>query len=142
MSSRPSASFVLFLKKERFHLFIYFPSSPPPLPPKHQHFKIRPRGVGGHKHVTHVRSTDVHPLLAWYRSFWGTVLMLVCTTAKQLALARAYRVHRKTHTQRAGSEHSPSVYHRSEHTTQQRFRIDRSFCWKFTCNSPMAHPSW
>ena len=33
------------------------------------------------------------------------------------------------------------VYHHSEHTTQQRFRIDSSLCWKFSCTNPMVHPS-
>ena len=61
----------------------------------------------------------------------GLVQVVLGYGSKKLALARAYRVHRKTYTQRAGSDHFPSVYHRSEHTTQQKFRI-----------YPMAHPSW
>ena len=130
----------LFLKKECSPSFCFpFPSVFFPLEtPTFQYPTVRSRWTHicytGHKYCC----TPAVPLVQAVLGYG----LNACTTGKKFTVARAYRVHRETHTWRAGSEYSPSVYHRSEHTIPQRFRINRSFCWNFSCISPMAHPSW
>ena len=78
VSSSPSACFVLFFKRNAPPPFFlsfpsFFVSSL-----KHEHLTTGPLGLGGHKHVT--------------GSFGVRFLRPVCTTAKKVTFARAYRV--------------------------------------------------